>query len=284
MRDFRWGDLADLFMLETRLSGRDPQLDYTTEMVYRAMVPGLPELPDVVKMRELLADPDRYMIAPAQEKWLQDGLERSLARGAIWQLLGNQILMASMKLPNMVQHINAKGMKLLDERIPEIGSQVVPFSALGLPMNTDAWDGYAAQRSRIYDMIRNNNANTVVLTGDTHTFWLNGLQPQKQGSETRYLAAELGTSSVTSPSFSSFFEGVYDQLDTELMKLNEEVLYTNGVDHGYIYVKLTADQLRADYMKISTVTERQFEVSKLGTATATPSEGVGLGSVKAWQS
>ena len=70
-RSFRFGDLADLVMLDTR-GLRDRQL------------PGADAA--------ALADARRTMLGAAQETWLFAELRTSMRRGAAWRLLGQQVL------------------------------------------------------------------------------------------------------------------------------------------------------------------------------------------------
>ncbi len=73
-RSFAIGDLADLVMLDTRLVGRDEQVD-------RA---------DVLAVD----DPRRSILGPAQEGWLEGELRESVRAGARWQILGQQVMFA----------------------------------------------------------------------------------------------------------------------------------------------------------------------------------------------
>lgn len=70
-RSFRFGDLADLIMLDTRLEGREQP---------------------VASARDIASYPDRDMLGPAQEAWLFGELDASQWRGARWRLLGQQVV------------------------------------------------------------------------------------------------------------------------------------------------------------------------------------------------
>ncbi len=71
-RDFSYGSLVDLLMLDTRIIDRDePE--------------GLPPLPG-----SSIKDPDRRLIGPAQRDWL---FERLSASTATWRLIGQQVVM-----------------------------------------------------------------------------------------------------------------------------------------------------------------------------------------------
>lgn len=74
-RAFRFGTLADLVMLDTRLEGRAQQAP---------------------SARAIAGDPHRELLGPAQERWLLGELDASQARGARWRLLGQQVVFAPM--------------------------------------------------------------------------------------------------------------------------------------------------------------------------------------------
>lgn len=77
-RTFRFGDLADVIMLDTRQAGRDRQV--------RANDPAL-------------NDPNRALLGADQEAWLEAQLAGSRRRGARWRLLGQQVMMAHYRTP-----------------------------------------------------------------------------------------------------------------------------------------------------------------------------------------
>jgi alkaline phosphatase D len=73
-RGFRFGDLVDLSMLDTRLVGRD-------RPVAREEVAAL-------------ADPARSILGAEQERWLFDRLVTSQRDGVAWRVLGQQVMLA----------------------------------------------------------------------------------------------------------------------------------------------------------------------------------------------
>lgn len=79
-RRFRFGDLADLVMLDTRgLRDRQPDTaDFDT-----------------------LTDPRRSLLGAEQEAWLFDRLRRSQRAGTPWRLLGQQIIFAPLTTPGV---------------------------------------------------------------------------------------------------------------------------------------------------------------------------------------
>ncbi len=73
-RSFRFGDLADLVLLDTRLIGRDAPV----------------ESHDFAGA----GDSSRTLLGPAQHAWLDTQLRDSQAAGSVWRLLGQQIMLA----------------------------------------------------------------------------------------------------------------------------------------------------------------------------------------------
>ena len=72
-RTFRFGELADLIMLDTRVAGRDQQVGLNSG--------------------ELEA-PTRTILGAAQEQWLARSLVDSARSGTPWQVLGQQVMFA----------------------------------------------------------------------------------------------------------------------------------------------------------------------------------------------
>ncbi|MBW3659794.1 MAG: alkaline phosphatase D family protein, partial [Actinobacteria bacterium] len=128
-RSFRYGDLADLVLLDTRIEGRD-------EPTGGPLTPNLTD--------RSLDDPERELISEGQRTWLYGQLKASQDRGATWRVLGQQV---------MLMQWNAGG-------IPRgIGGQDVPTLVTrdnGNAVNPDAWDGYTAERDRLYDHLEAN--------------------------------------------------------------------------------------------------------------------------------
>jgi len=71
-RSFRFGDTADLLMLDTRLHGRSEQVDRLD--------------------RRGLNDPARSLLGTDQLAWLQHQLSESKHRSTRWRLLGQQCM------------------------------------------------------------------------------------------------------------------------------------------------------------------------------------------------
>jgi alkaline phosphatase D len=77
-RTFRFGNLLDLTMLDTRLAGRSQQ---------------------VAAASPLVAAPERSLLGAEQEAWLSQELLTSQARGARWRVVGQQVMMGQLLNP-----------------------------------------------------------------------------------------------------------------------------------------------------------------------------------------
>ena len=185
-RSFRVGDLADIIMLDTRLVGRDEQLDYRRDLI------DAKRAPQVFK-DTLLRDPKRTLLGEDQLNWLANQLAASKDRGAPWQFLGQQVLMGKLNIPQMTQEQLA--MLTLPEEVRSYVLGTLQLGAFGLPMNLDAWDGYPADRERVYQLLLELANNPVVVAGDTHNGWAFNLQTEAGLS----VGVEVGCPGITSP-------------------------------------------------------------------------------------
>jgi len=94
-RRFDFGNILSLLMLDTRVIGRDKQLDYfdyySSDGVF-----------DAASFQADMQDSNRSLLGADQLTWLQGQLQDSVAQGQKWQVLGQQVLMAKMNLPSSI--------------------------------------------------------------------------------------------------------------------------------------------------------------------------------------
>ena len=84
-------------------------------------------------------------------------------------------------------------------------AEAAELTALEIPGNLDSWDGYPAARERVYDLFKAAKAHPIVLSGDSHAFWVNELYDQ---SGKVRVAAEFGTTAITSPGYGDLLKGL----------------------------------------------------------------------------
>jgi alkaline phosphatase D len=262
-RSFSFGDLATLVMLETRLTARTKQLTYEDDL------PVVDGKPDVDAFLAKFRDPSHRMMSAAQEAWLGKELERSVKAGQAWQVIGTGVVMGRLKIPDPDTDIPADAIAGLDETARKRIERMRPIAKLGLPYGLDMWDGYPADRERVYDRIKAANARPIVVSGDSHAFWANELSD----AAGKRVACEFGGTSVTSPGGDDYFKGV--KLGPGFAKASDEVKFCDQGAKGFIVLTLSRDAAQGDLMAVSTITSKTFETAPLKRFRVTP-DGTGV--------
>jgi alkaline phosphatase D len=272
-RDFQFGDVASLLMVETRLSGRTQALDYATDM------PVVNGKPDAAAFMAKWKAPEHRMMGQDQQKWLASQIGASVKANTAWQVLGNQVVMARVAAPNLKTTMGEAGFAALLAKVPEYVQkpllQTVAMSAFDLPSNLDAWDGYPADRQRVYDIFTAAKARPIVLAGDSHMFWANELWDD--AGKTR-VAAEFGATSVTSPGYGDALPGV--PVAEALMQRNKEVKYTHASAKGFLLLTLEHGKATGEMVAVSSIYEPTYTTSVLKRFVVTPASEGGVEALK----
>lgn len=265
-RAFQFGDLMSLFMLETRLTARDQQLNYPRD---------LPDMSDQAKVeafRVRLADPSRKMMGAPQEAWLAKGLADSVKDGVVWQVIGNEVVMASTgaaSVRDVYGEAREQQLLALDPGLKPRLAQMQRLAELKLPYSLDMWDGYPADRERVYHAIKAAGAHAIVLAGDSHAFWANDLHDAKGD----LVAVEFGTTSVTSPGAGDAIKNF--SIGDLYARASDDVVFSDHGAKGYLLLTLTHDEATAELMAVSTIHEQVFGTNRLKTFRLKPeSKGV----------
>lgn len=241
-----------------------PVYDWRRTQLLAAAVPNLPSgffiAPDVEALQARLSDPSRQLLGEAQEQWFA----QELADGdETWRVIGNQVMMAPITAPDLSETPAPLAATL--ERLRPGVTQLLKLTRFPFPLSTDGWDGYPAVRARVYESIRASRAPTLVLTGDTHTAWLNELS-----DETGRVAIELGATSATSPSDADFFAAGGVDFVGSLRARNPHVRYAEPLKRGFLVLTLTKQQGLAEYFAISTVVSKDYETVRAAAFTISP--------------
>ncbi|TFK42649.1 PhoD-like phosphatase-domain-containing protein [Crucibulum laeve] len=206
-RNFQIGKLLDLTMLDTRQYDRD-----LTDVYYNTVV------------NTIAAFENRSLMGAAQEKWFYDTVSQSKDRGAVWRVVGQQIVFTQ---------LNESG-----------------------AFDLDAWDGYRANRARVLDhLYKNKISNTVILSGDSHANWVSDLA--HPNDTTTYnpttgagaIGVEFAGTAVTSSS--SFGSGIQppaaDAVSRVLVDANADLQWSEGSFRGFFTLSIDTHNLNATY-------------------------------------
>ncbi len=247
------GDLATLFRLDTRLEGREEQFSLAQILAGKEspekMIAALSAFRDGA-----WADPTRQLLGETQEEWLTEGLASSKSRGAVWQVLVQQVLIGKLAAP--------RGMvELLGDDIPDFArirlAAATIASEAGLPQNMDAWDGYPSARNRVFEAALETDANLLVFAGDTHNGW--AFELAHHGAR---VGVELGVCSVSSPGLEGYLAAIpSDQMASALVGENTELVWADTSQRGYMMVELTPQRAVTEYRFMSGIKTRSTRLA-----------------------
>jgi alkaline phosphatase D len=137
---------------------------------------------------------------------------------------------------------------------------------LGLPYGLDMWDGYPADRQRLYGLIQRARANAVVVSGDSHAFWANELYDAPEDGNR--VGVEFGTTAITSPGAGDILTDV--PVGDMMAEANREVVYSDQAAKGFVLLTLGRTEGKAEMVAVSTILETTFSTRVLKTFTFTP--------------
>ncbi|WP_151989324.1 alkaline phosphatase D family protein [Acinetobacter oleivorans] len=270
-RQFNFGSLVQLTMLDTRIIARDKQLEYKDYMTASGL--------DAQKFQADLTDSKRTLMGYTQRDWLVDKLKQSTAT---WNVIGQQVLMSKMWIPaellvslgqitsggtssDALAKMNAQITELvtlklrLEQGDPTLTIQEKARVTTLVPYNLDAWDGYYAEREFVYDKLAEFNKKIIVLAGDTHNAWTSYLYSQKG----KYVGVELATSSVSSPGLEKYLSIPLAQLqkfEFAFTTLIDELTYCNLNQRGYLVVTLDDTQVQSDWIFVDSIKNAEYKV------------------------
>ncbi|WP_417520682.1 alkaline phosphatase D family protein [Marinobacter sp.] len=278
-RTFRFGDLVDLHMLDTRHMGRDEPLNYLDYFSSDGSLNQAQFIADV-------GSQSRTLLGAEQLLWLQSSMGYSTAK---WQVLGQQILMGRMNLPAELlvaiatenfaglpqalgELAQLKGRKLAGD--PTLSAAELARIETAAPYNLDAWDGYQYEREVVLGTAKQLNKNLVVLAGDTHNAWANNLK-DFNGDQ---IGVEFATSSVSSPGLEEYLQLQADQVagaEQGIGLLADDLDYLNLNQRGYMMVTFTTDEARADWYFVDTIKARDYAIDATRSASRRVRPGMG---------
>jgi alkaline phosphatase D len=216
-RSFKFGDLFELFMLDTR-TYRSAHPCGENDFFSRYLPIGC----------KGMYDSSQIMMGETQFNWLKNGLKQSQAK---WTVLGNQTYLGRMTA-SLLGH---------------------PLAYI----NVDAWDGYIKDRDRLMEAVKDANLeNFVVLTGDLHSY-ISSYVKYDYGHLTNFWWPNIAGTEFMTPSISSanLFELISKQIkgknnaneilqsisEAAIRLNNPHVKYFNSTQNGYSTVEFNRE-------------------------------------------
>ncbi|MEX6725468.1 alkaline phosphatase D family protein [Parapedomonas caeni] len=307
-RTFELGDLATLVMLENRYMGRSRQVDLRNpkDVAWQAVDLTDPARPavvtdralaarllgaaakgeplpapydlrvDVESLRRAIADPSRSVLGDVQENWLRDQLRASASAGKPWQLIGNEVVMARTTGADIIGAFGPeRWSRAIQAAAPKLRPWLKQIATLpaDIPFEFDGWNAYPGARARMNAILSEAGVRPIVLSGDSHAFWINELSDAAHPR----LAAEIGTTAITSSSLGNMLGNV--ELGPAFTEGCPEVLYCNQLTKGFALLTLRADEARVDLIGLSTVLSRSYQAFTLKSARIRPGATGGIAAI-----
>lgn len=255
-REFRYGDLASLIMLDTRLYGRDRQPHAGPDV-------------DAESIESALADPGRRMLGHRQERWLRRRLKN--ASGTTWQVLGQQVLMTELISANLEPLVDPDGPSSIPK---ELLQSIIERSKGNTTSVLDAWDGYPLAREDLYNDLGRYATNPVVLSGDFHTNLAADLIPKNADQP---VAVEFMTGTVSSPVLADVFpEYEPNSVRDATLEQNPSLKYLDTKHRGWLCLTLTKERCSGDWYLIDNIHSRDYRSWHAKTLTVRAG-GIGKG-------
>ncbi|KAH9901601.1 PhoD-like phosphatase-domain-containing protein [Cubamyces lactineus] len=218
-RNFQIGKLLDLTMLDTRQYDRD-----ITDLYYNTVIDSIAD------------EKDRSLMGTNQEAWFYDTLSASQKRGAIWRIVGQQIVFTQIDL-------------------------ITGF-------DVDAWDGYRANRNRFLDHLYDNDiANTIILSGDSHANWASDLARPNDTITYDPLTGEgaigvefAGTAvSSTSTFGAGILPDAANKISRNYVRDNVDLQWSEGSYRGFFTLTLNTSTAVATYYAMRNVSSANLD-------------------------
>ncbi|MBD0400388.1 alkaline phosphatase [Flammeovirga sp. EKP202] len=262
-RSFDFGGIVDLHMLDTRIIGREKQLDYSNYFTATGL--------DAAKFVADWGNTNRTLLGAEQRGWLAGQLASGTAK---WQVLGSQVLMGTYTIPvellQIVAAIAASGaastelllqyqqsvteLLTIKGRIaqgdPTVTAEEKARLTTVLPYNLDAWDGYPVEREIIFGAAA--GKKLITLAGDTHNAWNSNLMDASGNT----IGEEFATASVSSPGFEGIFGsdpsviGPFEQANVALI---EGLKYADASRRGYVLATFSNASANAEWHFVNDV-------------------------------
>lgn len=223
-KSYQFGALADLFLIAGR--------------VFRGPLSG--------------NDQADTMLGPSQKDWLLNKIHYSRSK---WQLLGNQTLMAPLRVTGTTKKIVQNFISLTPEGA----------------VNSDSWDGFHDERQEILEALSQKD-QVVVFIGDMHTSLASYLKKDfnimSNQIRDNIIGAEFMTPSVTSPHFSdsirakTHLSGFTPVTRSVFKKKNPHLKHFHGSIYGYSLAYINKDRIDWFVYKIGKKNKRFKKLRK----------------------
>jgi len=119
----------------------------------------------------------------------------------------------------------------------------------GVYWNSDGWDGYTAERARLFEAF-GETGDVIVLTGDVHSSWANELVPGADPLEDPVGAEFVAPAASTRP-FASNVYGATPAFEAWFTAANPWIKYCDMDANGFLVVDLEEERAVARWFQVN---------------------------------
>lgn len=233
-----FGNLVSVMTLDTRISGRDRQLNLAAALKGGA---------DGLKAFQSgeWQSPTRTLLGPEQEAWFGREIASAVKTGQRWQLIAQQVVMGDIMTPK--QAIDWLGPNA-SPRAQAYVKGGIAAAAAGIPGAQDMWSGYPQARRRLLKAMADSGADPIVISGDSHNGWA-----FNHSLDGKPVAAEFGVSSVTSPGYESELAADPAVVRAGLIASSPGLQWCDTSRRGYLTLSFSPNETRCDWVFMETI-------------------------------
>jgi alkaline phosphatase D len=175
-------------------------------------------------------DPSQTMTGPAQEQWLVNRLDRSVAR---WNVIAQQTMFAQYDF----------------------------LAGPGQLFNMDQWDGYVAARQRITNFLEQRRpSNPIVISGDIHSSWAHNIKTSYADPSSATVGVEFVGTSISSDFPVALVAPVAAALPD-----NPHTVFFDGFHRGYVRCTVTPGSWSTEFRAVPTILDERAEAFTLAS-------------------
>jgi len=235
---YDFGNLVSVMTLDTRMSGRDQQLDLNA-----ALRAG----PDGIKAFQSgpWQSAERTLLGMEQEAWFASEVAASVKSGQRWQLVAQQVVMGDLFTPkDAVSWLGSDA----DARAIGYVKGGIAAAQAGISGAQDMWSGYPKARQRLVKAMQDAGANPIVIAGDSHNAWA-----FNHALDGKAVAAEFGVQSVTSPGYEQALKADPAVIRAGLLSSSPGLTWCDTSRRGYLTLSFNAAETRCDWVFMDTI-------------------------------
>jgi alkaline phosphatase D len=235
---YDFGDLVSVLTLDTRVSGRDRQLNLNAALRQGA---------DGIKAFAggEWQSPTRTLLGADQEAWFASEIAAAVKSGQRWQLVAQQVVMGDLFTPRNAAEFLAPDADSFAKAYVQAG---IAAAQAGIPGAQDMWSGYPQARRRLLKAMQDAGADPIVIAGDSHNAW--AFNHRLDGKP---VAAEFAVQSVTSPGYEQALKADPAVIRAALLQSSPGLAWCDTSRRGYLTLSFSPAETRCDWVFMDTI-------------------------------